>query len=448
MAPEPTTDKNSRGIRCCRSGDTSVECSQLLPTSLTLNGIHGTNEESQMNTTIAVKNHNPPPHFMLRFIGPFFILITGAALAQHTSSTQLPLQPAVGVKNILWIRTEFGSGSLPANSDEQIHASMKSFSDYLYRVSGGKASVGEVTITPVFKSKLPPADFHNNPNLVAEEMEKLARKAKFKLPPFIYYMFDGGPTPSGAPAIDIGAGALGSGDGKTGRAWIPSLYIPGVVHESFHMLGVGHAEDLLAEGKSIYPGKTHGGLDPYHFMGSEEDMTHSPSGEAGDLNWSLDATIPLPMKSYMGWLDKRNLYRAHGKSPIKQRIYMHDGDSYPPDRLLGIVLEGYSKTSRFMISYVKNAKSRAIKTTGVLVHELPYESPSVSRLLDLHPNSSPANTYRPGDEAYNRVFELGDAALASGETVAIPNFFTLQVLAEGGTGNDRWADVIITPTKK
>ncbi len=386
---------------------------------------------------------------MHRFILPLVLISAFISTVAHAQNARdLPLQPAVGKKDILWIRAEFGEGKLPDNSEAQINATMNTYRDYLKRVSGGKAEVGEVRISPVYKSKLTATELKNDIGRIQYEMNKLARADKLKLPPFVYYMFDGGHSAERAPLIDIGAGALGSGDGKSGSAWVPNIYVPGVVHESFHMLGVGHAEGIIGEGKSIYPGKNVGGLDPYFFMGSEEDMTHSPAGNTDDLVWSLDATIPLSMKSYMGWLSKKNLLRSHGKATISQRIYQHDGARTPPDRLLGIVLEGYSKTSRFMISYVKNAKSRAIKTTGVLVHELPYESPAVSRLLDLHPDSVAGNSFRPGSETYDHVFELGDAAITKGEDVAIPNFFTIKVVAEGGEGDERWADVVIAPTRK
>lgn len=239
---------------------------------------------------------------------------------------------------------------------------------------------------------------------------------------FVYLGF-----PAGAFS---GGGALGVRNGDKGTAWIgPDPWTPGIVHESFHMFGVGHAEVLM--GDATYPApKGSGGHDPYYFMGSEGDTKTNNGGGY----YTIHAGINVPMKYRMGWLTPANVqditqsgvYRIRGHRLIKK----------PELNVVALNIKADGKP--FMVAYEPDAFGSRTQANGLIVH---WFAGDTSIILDATPNSVADDSNIR--QALNEVAELADAAIVAGETMQVGQFFDITLLKEGGEGDARWADVKI-----
>ncbi len=227
-----------------------------------------------------------------------------------------------------------------------------------------------------------------------------------------------------------GGGALGVRNGDKGTAWIgPDPWTPGIVHESFHMFGVGHAEVLM--GDVTYPAPTgSGGHDPYYFMGSEGGAKI----DNGNGNYTIQAGINVPMKYRMGWLTPANIQKVTRSGVY--RIKGHRLVKNPGLNALALNIKADGK--QFMVAYEPESFSSQIKANGLITHLFAGD---VSRILDAKPSSVADDSNIR--QALNEVAELADAAIVAGETMEVGQFFDITLLKEGGEGDARWADVKI-----
>ncbi|WP_054114062.1 hypothetical protein [Marinagarivorans algicola] len=239
---------------------------------------------------------------------------------------------------------------------------------------------------------------------------------------FVYLGF-----PSGAFS---GGGALGVRNGNKGTSWIgPDPWTPGIVHESFHMFGVGHAEVIM--GDVTYPAPTgSGGHDPYYFMGSEGGAKI----DHGNGNYTIQAGINVPMKYRMGWLTPANIQHVTGSGVY--RIQGHRLVQKPGLNVLALKIKADGK--QFMVAYEPDSFSPRIKTNGLVVHLFTGD---VSRILDAKPSSVADDSNIR--QALNEVAEFADAAIVEGETMHVGSFFDVTLVKEGGEGDKRWADIRI-----
>ena len=344
--------------------------------------------------------------------------------------------PANGEKSVVWVRAEFDGVAFPAGTEERIRATHKTFNEYVELHSNGRLQIKDFNMSPVLTSKLNVAGV-NTLDEMHRKSEAAAKDANFDTSgAYKAYVFN-------SQNFDS-FGGVGGGDGKTGTITMgPNIWIPGVVHEMLHMFSIGHAE-AIEGGDKIFPGENVGGLDPYFFMGSEEDQKDCPYGTD---RCEIYATISIPHKARAGWLvDEEIVISDRDNKEHTFKLYNQDTLGRPEPKLLAAYLKGYDKGGVFVVSYIKKAKSHVITKNGVIIHYTPYQSPAVSRLLDLSPNSKKGNPVRPNETAYDMLYDFGDAAIIMGESVDVSNLFNIEVLNEGIEGaDDYWAEVKISP---
>jgi hypothetical protein len=331
---------------------------------------------------------------------------------------------AVGVKKALWLRPSF-NGIHTDETDAAMNDAMISANNYLKQESYGQVSMTWL-IAPVIETG--EAGTTDDPY---KTRDAAVRSAKAKSSAYdadnfdMLYMttnfFDGG----GALGVEI--------DGK-GTMWIGSpLWAPGTIHESFHGLGVGHAEILM--GTASYPAPVgSGGHDPYFFMGSEGEDTRQQT-QGGQ--YAISAPIPVPMKYRLGWLREANILNVSAAGTY--RIYASRFTGKPGLKLLALrLLQG---NENIYVSYEPNTPGRDIVTRGLIVHAVPNDAIGITRLLDANPNSV-ADDPNIRD-ALNEVAEMSDAAIVQGRSMSISHTWTIDFVAQGGTGEDLWADIRI-----
>ena len=327
----------------------------------------------------------------------------------------------LGGKRILVIRGVDPATHTWTDTDADLQKFNTELDAYVRRNSFNRTWVETFDLTPVYNFTVPPEGmgFYAMGNTLRE----LALSNGYAVDSYdiIAYIHES--------TTDFGgAGALGSGNGSGGSLWANnslSWYYNGNIHETFHSLGVGHAEGI--EGDSVmFPGRITGGHDPYHFMGSEGDG-------------SLNSDIPNYMKYFLGWIDPQNI-SCLPEIPstggcITQRIYKTTGvSSYDASRQYAVQLG-----ENLWLSYEPDNQNSQIVKKGVLLHHIPGPGSAVTRLLDPTPNS--ITVLPPGiSSAYEPVKDLWDAAIEQGEVV-IWEGAAIKVVSTGGTGNDKWVDI-------
>jgi hypothetical protein len=235
-----------------------------------------------------------------------------------------------------------------------------------------------------------------------------------------------------------GGGALGVEINGKGTMWIGSpLWTPGTIHETYHGLGVGHAEILM--GATTYPAPVgSGGHDPYFFMGSEGEDTRTQT-QGGQ--YTIAAPISVPMKYRLGWLREANILPVNAAGTY--RIYSSRFSSKPSLKLLALRLiqNNSQNNDNLYISYEPNTPGKDIVTRGLVVHAVPNDAIGITRLLDANPNSVTDNPNIR--QALNEVAEMSDAALVQGRSMIISDTWVIDFVAQGGSGENLWADVRI-----
>ena len=352
----------------------------------------------------------------------------------------LEQKPVVGTAKVLSYLTAFDDAAVPKELKPKMRLIYNSFNKYVKIQSNGLMQLSKFKVSPTlnvstersFRDVLSSVKIDS---LVEARRIGFDTKSNYKFFAFIRAGHEGFGGVGGEETYGDGYMVMG-----------PQAWSAGGVHEMFHMFSLGHAEAI--EGNdAIFPGENVGGLDPYFFMGSEEDQKNCPLGVKP---CDIYAPLSLPHRARLGWI--KNTEIAISKRDEKSHvftIYNQDTFGRPKPALLGVYLTGYENEGVFVVSYIKKAKSHVITKNGVLVHYVPYQSPAVSRLLDLSPNSKTGNPVRPGEAAYDMLYDFGDAAIKKGDSVNVSNMFNIEVLNEGKNGkDDYWAKVKITPKGK
>jgi hypothetical protein len=329
---------------------------------------------------------------------------------------------AVGVKKALWLRPSF-NGIHTDETDAAINDAMMSANNYLKQESYGQVSMTWL-IAPVIETG--EEGTTDNPYTTRDAA---ARSAKANNSAYDADNFD---MLYMTTNFFGGGGALGIEINGKGTMWIGSpLWAPGTIHESFHGLGVGHAEILM--GSQSYPAPVgSGGHDPYFFMGSEGADTRQQT-QGGQ--YSISAPIPLPMKYRLGWLREANILDVNASGTY--RIYSSHFVSKPGLKLLGLRL--LQASDQLYISYEPNTPGKDIVTRGLIVHAVPNDANGITRLLDANPNSVADNPNIR--QALNEVAEMSDAAIVQGRSMSIGNAWAIDFVAQGGSGENLWADI-------
>ncbi len=318
----------------------------------------------------------------------------------------------LGERSVLWIRGEDPAAGSIEGTEEKILEAREQFNNYIRKVSYGKASIKKFDITPIYNFSAASGGYQN-------QLNQSATAGGFDVGSYniIFYHFKGD--------VSIGGGATGGGNGLRGSVNLPDAVIvgeqyKGIIHEGIHAMGIGHSEGI--EGKEgIFPGVNLGGVDPYHFMGSE--------GAAG-----LDADLTSYFKYSLGWIDPASIeFQPIGSTDCKTfRMYQSsDLTSVDNSRTYGL-----QYGPEFWLTYVPSNFNPKVVKNGLLMYWQPTISPDVNRLLDLKPES--LRTVRAND--VNRsVADFWDAALQQGEEVNFGGDL-IKVIEEGGSGNERWVE--------
>lgn len=336
-----------------------------------------------------------------------------------TTAHQDEQTPALGEKRAIWIRGQF-DGTFHQQTEEEIADAMISLNRYVERESFGQISV-DWDVTPYIETGVAVADMPEGAWEIRDVLVNAAIAEGVDVGGYDYVYLS---MPTG---IITGGGALGTGDGASGTAWVPApLWTPGTVHESFHVFGVGHAEVLI--GDQSYPApQGAGGSDPYFFMGSEGgDAKSQTTGDQYDIH----AAIPMPMKYRMGWLRKANLPLIQADGEV-HRVYTTRYREKLGLDPLGLRFELDGQT--FVASYEPAVYNTRLKTAGVIVH---LWSDAVTRLVDANPASIPDDP----DSSLNELLEMTDAAISLGTSVDMGEV-VLEFVAAGGSREALWADV-------
>jgi Putative binding domain, N-terminal/Secretion system C-terminal sorting domain len=307
------------------------------------------------------------------------------------------------------------------NTDVELQALKNELNDYIKKASYNKTWVGTFDITPVYQFTVDPAN--NAYYTLEQKLKPKAISGGYNVDNYnvVFYLHQSN-TDFG------GAGALGVGNGNNGTVYAYNALTtsnPGMIHETFHAFGLGHAECIEGESQ-IFPGVVKGGHDPYHFMGSEGDAV-------------LNSDIPSYMKYVIGWITPTNVeYVANaGAGCITKRLYRSS------------IVSNYNAQNKYAlqlgknlwISYEPDNSNTRLQTKGLLFHYIPERGSGVSRLLDMKPNS--ITVLPPGvGSNYLPVIDFWDAALKAGSTFTWEGNI-IEIAATGGTGDQKWADVKI-----
>lgn len=313
---------------------------------------------------------------------------------------------------------------------------------YYQENSGGRAFIDSFDITPVYDL---PQTFSS-----LGQLESAFRQAAIADG---YNLSDYSRIAFGFPnaQFPFGGGALGSGNSNNGTMYIPDgvfnagldSALRGIIHESLHTLGLGHANDYefhdqiirndhdLTETISLV---SVGGIDPYHFMGGEADA-------------GLEAGISTYHRYYIGWLNQSHVTVAPDDPTGVYRIYDYTEDTSPEgEKVVLQVGSADGDNGVIWLSYDAEHPGNSIVSTGVIAHFVDPIRPAVSLILDLTPDSR--DTYDPGvpgDEARQRRDDFYDAAGVVGESYAIPapgiDDFVFTPLTTGSDANGNWVDI-------
>jgi Secretion system C-terminal sorting domain len=363
-----------------------------------------------------MKNNRTVQRFFC--LGLLLCLTQNLITAQTIRNQQANL--ILGNRKTLFMRgSNFGTGLLYTSTAAQIQGLQNAHRTHVASNSYGKAYIQDYVITPIFNIPSVPIPAGNGG--IKHLLDSAAVANGYVLADYNYLAY--------SSRVPFGAGGLGSGNGLKGNLWISdelTFYHPGLVHEFYHAFGLGHAEHIEG-GAYVFPGTTLGGLDPYHHIGSDY---------AGSATTWLKQDLVAYHKYYLGWLETTNI-TVIGKPTTAagstHRIYRHNNlTALAADRKVSLQIG-----DKFWVSYEPTTMSPDIRKTGVLVHYLPLESPSVTRLLDGTPDS------RPGMTKAQQYDDLFDAALAVGETMVFDDI-SLDVVTIGGTGEDAWVDLRVS----
>ncbi len=324
----------------------------------------------------------------------------------------------LGGRNILVLR-----GVDPATHtwdvpDENITTIQTKLDDYVRRLSFERAWIGDFDITPVYEFD---ASTNKSFTYMSDLLRDAAEAGGYDLSQYnvIIYTY--------RSTTDLnGAGALGSGNGLNGSVWYPGQllwYYKGVIHETFHGFGLGHA-NALEGGDVMFPGSVTGGHDPYYFMGSE--------GDGG-----LDSDIPSYMKYFLGWIEPEEIACVPevNNTCITRRIHKSSGvNTYNEQHKYGLQLG-----DNLWLSYEPDNQNTRIVKKGVLLHHIPGPGSAITNMLDPTPNSI---TVRPPElpSNWDPVIDLWDAALEVGDEINWEGT-NIKVAAVGGTGEQKWVDL-------
>ncbi len=302
--------------------------------------------------------------------------------------------------------------------DSQLTTIESELDAYVRSISFNKAWVGDFDITPVYDFS---AVGNTSYTYMSNTLRDLATAGGYDLSNYNVFIYTYRST------TDLnGAGALGSGNGLNGSVWYPGQllwYYKGVIHETFHAFGLGHAETVEG-GDVIFPGQVTGGHDPYHFMGSEGD---------GGLN----ADIPNYMKYFLGWIDADEITCVPDipSSCVTHKIYKASTVGNYNNQHEYAIQVG----DNLWMSYEPDNENTRIEKRGVLLHHIPGPGSAVTRLIDMAPGSI---TDLPSDLGSNwePVIDFWDAAMVSGESL---NWGGTQITigATGGTGDEKWVEI-------
>ncbi len=360
-------------------------------------------------------------YFFLVLFFNSFLLFSQNRIPQQPENPSAPGGELVlGERSVLWIR-----GVDPATRtwnvpDENIAEAERLMKEYYTKISYGKATVSSFDITPVYDFTLINNDFRGPMSAAAE-----ADGYDLSTYNMVIYNFDAAATIAG------GASASGNGSGSMN---LPAVVIrtgqyKGFIHEGLHTFGLGHAEGLDG-GNDLFPGKTLGGVDPYHFLGSEFDA-------------GLDADVPMYFKYSVGWLNEENipLQPINPTSCTTHRIYEFANvskENFREDRHYGV-----QYGDEFILSYMPESANSHFATRGgnlgVLLQWQPKQSEDITRLIDTKPQS--LETERAND-IYAPVADFWDAALEEGDELSFMGDI-IKIVATGGSGQQQWVDIEI-----
>ncbi len=338
----------------------------------------------------------------------------------NTCTNLLPQQQnlILGGRSMIIIRGVDPATHTWTDTDAELATFNTEMDTYLRNVSFNKAWIDPVDITPVYNFTVDPNN--NGYYAMGLALRAIAQSNGYNVDNYnvVIYIHES--------TTDFGgAGALGSGNGMNGTVWSNNnltYYFSGNIHETFHALGVGHAETIEG-GTEIFPGQPTGGHDPYHFMGSQ--------GDAG-----MDSDIPNYMKYLFGWIEPTNVSCIPTSGCNTQRIYKASlVNTYDAQRQYAAQLG-----DNLWISYEPDNANSRIEKKGVLLHYIPGPGSAVTRLIDTSPESITELPAGVGSN-YLPVIDFWDAAMEVGDQVTWIGGEGISILNSGGTGDDQWVDI-------
>lgn len=349
-------------------------------------------------------------HFSLWFLSLLIVPLSNA----HASIVNQQQNLVIGARSVLVIRGVDPSTHTWTDSDADLLKYRDQLDDYIKKSSGNKTWIGTFDITPVYNFTAQQGVFYD------PKFRELATAGGYDVNAYnvVVYLHQS--------TFELGAGALGSGNGDRGSIWGNNnltWFTPGLIHESFHAFGLGHAVAIEGE-QDMFPGEIPGGVDPYHFMGSEGSAL-------------LNSDIPSYMKYYIGWVDKVNVdFRAESDANCSTyRIYKSSLiGTYDSGRKYALQIG-----QNLWLSYEPDNLNDQLVTKGVLAHYINDISPAISQLLDTRPNSI-LKLPNGVSSGYEPVKDFWDAAMVVGDELFWRNV-KVSVLNEGGAGIEKWVDI-------
>ena len=334
------------------------------------------------------------------------------------SSQILPQQSnlVLGERSMIVIRGVDSATHTWEDTDDFLDSLQINFNNYLLSTSFQKTWLGDFDVSPVYEFTVDPDN--NGIGALSQSLSEFAENDGYDISSYNIVMY------LHSSSTDFGgAGALGSGNGLNGTIWSNNAltwFYRGNIHEAFHALGVGHAETIEGGG-SVFPGAVTGGHDPYHFMGSE--------GDAG-----LKADIPAYMKYFLGWIEPTEVEVLSADLDLCDTVKLYKNalvTNYSSQHNYGIQLG-----ENLWISYEPDTENSRIEEPGVLMHYIPAPGSSVSRLLDMRPNSI-TELPPPLGNNWLPVIDFWDAALTTGQEFTWEDI-TVSIIQEGGQGDEKW----------
>ncbi len=325
----------------------------------------------------------------------------------------------LGGRSVLIVRGVDPATDTWSDTDANLADLHTELDTFVRKTSFNRAWISSFDMTPVYNFTVDP----DNPEywVMSQTLKAMAENEGYNVDAYnvVFYIHQSTTTMGGA-------GALGSGNGLNGTVWAHNnlaYYHPGNIHETFHAFGVGHAETIEG-GDNSYPGSVTGGHDPYHFMGSQWDA-------------ELDSDVPSYFKYRFGWIDPSEV------------LYLPDApaacETYRIHKTL--LVPNYNAQNKYAIQlgqnmwigYEPDNYNSNITKKGLLLHHIPFSGAGVTRILDTRPNSittlpdGVSSNFLPVIDFWDAAMELGDSFIWEGTTI--------EIVATGGAGDEKWADV-------